>query len=61
VAASLEVPVDPHIARRAAGIALLLGIFADVLFDRTALGINVPIATAAILVSSPSCSWRSPG
>jgi hypothetical protein len=41
--------VDRRIARRAAGAALALGILADVLFDRTALGINVPIATVLVL------------
>jgi hypothetical protein len=41
--------VDPRIARRAAGAALAFGILAEVLFDRAALGINVPIATALVL------------
>ena len=39
--------MDPRIARRAAAAALLSGVLADALFDRTGLGINVPIATLA--------------
>ena len=42
--------MDPRIARRAAGAALALGILAEALFDRIALGINVPIATALVLL-----------
>lgn len=41
--------MDPRIARRATGAALAFGILAEVLFDRAALGINVPIATALVL------------
>ena len=41
--------MEPRIARRAAAAALLAGIGIDVLFDRLGLGINVPLATAAIL------------
>ena len=39
--------MDPRLARRAVAAALVVGIAADILFDRTALGISVPIATAA--------------
>jgi two-component system sensor histidine kinase BaeS len=49
--------VDPRVARRAAAIALAAGVAADVLFDRTSLGINVPIATAAILAT---VTWFGP-
>jgi hypothetical protein len=42
--------VDPRIARRAAGAALAFGILAELLFDRVALGVNVPIATALVLL-----------
>ncbi len=41
--------MDPRIARRALAGALLGGIVADLLFDRVALGINVPLATLAAL------------
>jgi Domain of unknown function (DUF4173) len=41
--------VDPRIARRAAGAALALGILAEVVFDRVALGMNVPIATVLLI------------
>jgi two-component system sensor histidine kinase BaeS len=41
--------VEPRIARRAAAAALLAGIGADILFDRTGLGINVPLGTVAAL------------
>lgn len=41
--------MDPRLARRAAATAFIAGIAADVLFDRSGLGINVPIATVAIL------------
>lgn len=50
--------MDPRIARRAAASALMVGILADVLFDRVALGINVPIATAAVLAL---VTWFGPG
>src|SRR5258706_4214917 len=43
--------VEPRIARRAAVAALLAGIGADILFDRTGLGINVPLATVAALAA----------
>ena len=33
------------ISEMLAGAALLIGVLAEILFDRTALGINVPIAT----------------
>jgi Domain of unknown function (DUF4153) len=49
--------VDPRIARRAAASALIAGIAADILFDRVALGINVPIATTALLLL---VTWLSP-
>jgi hypothetical protein len=42
--------MDPRLARRVAAAALLLGLLGDVLFDRVALGINVPIAVAAALL-----------
>lgn len=42
--------MDPRLARRVALAALLLGLLGDTLFDRMALGINVPIAVAATLV-----------
>jgi two-component system sensor histidine kinase BaeS len=45
----VEGDVDPRTARRAAATALLVGIGADILFDRTGLGINVPLATVAAL------------
>jgi hypothetical protein len=50
-------------ARRLAGAALLIGVLAEILFDRTALGINVPIATAVILVavSLAARTRRGPG
>lgn len=41
--------MDARIARRAFVGALIAGIAADLLFDRVALGINVPIATLATL------------
>jgi len=41
--------VDPYLARRAVAASLLAGIAADLLFDRVALGINVPIMTAVAL------------
>jgi Domain of unknown function (DUF4173) len=41
--------VEPRIARRAAASALIAGVAFDVLFDRSPLGINVPIATAGVL------------
>jgi hypothetical protein len=50
--------VESRIARRALGVALAAGIGADILFDRTALGINVPIATVAALAL---VTWFGPG
>ncbi|MBI3750762.1 MAG: DUF4173 domain-containing protein [Chloroflexi bacterium] len=44
--------MDPRLARRVALAALLLGILGDLLFDRVALGINVPIAIGAGLVAA---------
>ena len=41
--------MDPRIARRAVAGALLAGLALELLFDRTALGVNVPIATVAVL------------
>ena len=41
--------MDARIARRAVVGAFLAGVTADLLFDRVALGINVPIATLAAL------------
>ena len=43
--------MEPRIARRAAGTALLLGILADIVFDQRSLGIGVPIATALVLAA----------
>ena len=42
--------MEPRAARRALAGAILAGILADLVFDRVALGINVPLATAAVLV-----------
>jgi hypothetical protein len=42
--------MEPRVARRALAGALVAGVLADLLFDRVALGINVPLAIAAILV-----------
>ena len=42
--------VDASIARRAVAAALIGGLAAELLFDRVALGINVPIATIGTLV-----------
>jgi hypothetical protein len=42
--------VDARAARRLAGLALLFGVMADLLFDRSLLGLNVPIAVATLLV-----------
>ena len=41
--------MDPRLARRAAAAAFIAGLAADVLFDRVGPGINVPIATLAML------------
>lgn len=49
--------MNPPTARRAAVAALLAGVAADVLFDRVSLGINVPIATAALLAV---VTWLAP-
>ena len=56
--ASLEVIVEPRIARRAAASAVIAGIVADALFDRTPLGINVALATTAVLIL---VTWFGPG
>lgn len=42
--------MEPRVARRALAGAIVAGILADLLLDRVALGINVPLATLAILV-----------
>lgn len=42
--------MDASIARRAVAAALIGGLAAELLFDRVALGINVPIATIGTLV-----------
>ena len=42
--------MDASIARRAVAAALIAGLAAELLFDRAALGINVPIATIGTLV-----------
>jgi uncharacterized protein DUF4153 len=44
--------MTPRIARRMAIVALALGVLGDILFDRQALGINVPIAVVAALVAA---------
>jgi Domain of unknown function (DUF4173) len=49
--------VDPRLARRAAAIAFIAGIAADLLFDRVGLGINVPIATVSVLAL---VTWLGP-
>lgn len=41
--------MDPRNARRAVASTLIAGIVADALFDRAALGVSVPLATAAVL------------
>jgi two-component system sensor histidine kinase BaeS len=50
--------VEPRIARRAAASALIAGVVADALFDRSPLGVNVPLATAAVLIL---ITWFGPG
>jgi hypothetical protein len=52
--------VDPRLARRALAAALLAGLGAELLFDRVALGINVPIATVATLVLVTLLGKRRP-
>lgn len=47
--ASPEDILEPRIARRAAASALIAGIVADAIFDRTPLGLNVPLATLGAL------------
>ena len=49
--------MEPRIARRALIVALISGALADVAFDRTPLGVNVPIAVIAIVVL---VTWFSP-
>ncbi len=44
--------MDRSVARRVLGVALLLGVLADVLFDGPRLGVNVPVAVGALLVAS---------
>ena len=41
--------MDARAARLLIGLALLLGVLADLLFDRSLLGLNVPIAVATLL------------
>jgi hypothetical protein len=41
--------LDALAARLLVGLALLLGVLADLLFDRSLLGLNVPIAVATLL------------
>ena len=48
----------PSLARRAALGAILAGIAADLLFDRVALGINVPIAVLTVLALVTGTSPR---
>ena len=42
--------MEPRIARRAVVSALIAGAIADAVFDGSALGVNVPLATAAALL-----------
>ena len=53
--------MDPRLARRAAAAAFTAGLAADVLFDRVGLGINVPIATVAILALVPFLAAQGAG
>ena len=43
--------MEPQIARRAIASAFIGGIIAEVFFDRSQLGVNVPLATATVLVT----------
>lgn len=49
--------MEPRIARRALAGALIAGIVAELLFDRSPLGVNVPLATAAALAL---VTWLGP-
>ena len=49
--------MEPSIARRAVAVALIAGLAADILFDGTPLGLNVPLATAAALAL---VTWIAP-
>lgn len=50
--------MEPRIARRAVAATLIAGVVADALFDRTSLGVNVPLATAGVLAL---VTWFGPG
>ena len=52
--------MDPSIARRAVAAALVAGLAVELLFDRVALGINVPIATVGVLVLVALLGRRQP-
>ncbi len=43
--------MDPRKARRIAAIALVAGVVGDLLFDRTGMGINVPLGVAGGLIA----------
>lgn len=43
--------MEPRVARRALVGAIAAGVLADLMFDRVALGINVPLATVASLLA----------
>ena len=57
MADNLEDIVDPRIARHALAGALAAGLLAELLLDRVALGINVPLLTIAVLAI---VTWFSP-
>jgi hypothetical protein len=48
----MEEPVEPRSARRLLAVGIASGLIADLLFDRVAPGINVPIAVGLALVVS---------
>jgi hypothetical protein len=52
--------MEPRVARRALAGAILAGVLADLMFDRVALGINVPLATVAILIALAWLGERRP-
>jgi hypothetical protein len=52
--------VDARIARRALAAALAAGLIVELLFDRVALGINVPIATVVVLALVTLLGKRRP-
>lgn len=50
--------MDPRTARRALAGAILAGLVVELLLDRTALGANVPLLTAATLGLIPLIGRR---